>query len=200
MSEQGIQISGVTRGAFIARGAFAAAAALGADAVGPYVADALGRSADDARILSFALTLEYLEADLYQQGLARLALSPQSRALAQELGRHEKEHVTALAAAVRRAGATPPVKPTFAFPATDERSFLRLAQAVEEVGVSAYNGAAQAARSRAVVATIGTIVQVEARHAAALRLLRGRPPALAAFDRALTEAQAQAKVNTLLKG
>ena len=50
------------------------------------------------------------------------------------------------------------------------------------------------------LATIGTIVQVEARHAAALRLLRGRPPALAAFDRALTEPQAQAKVNTLLKG
>jgi len=199
MSVEGVQISGLTRGAFLARGALAAAAALGAEAAGPFVADALGRTADDAHVLSFALTLEYLEADLYRQALTGLALSPQSHALFQEIARHEKEHVTAVAAAIRRAGASPPSRPTFAFPATDERGFLRLAQAIEEVGVSAYNGAAQAARSRTVVATIGSIVQVEARHAAALRLLRGRPPALAAFDRALTEAQAQSKVNTLLK-
>ncbi len=53
--------------------------------------------------------------------------------------------------------------------------------------MSAYNGAAPSLESKELLATAGAIVQVEARHAAAIRLLRGELPADAAFDKELTE-------------
>jgi len=53
--------------------------------------------------------------------------------------------------------------------------------------VSAYNGAAPAIESTDVLAAAGSIVQIEARHAAAIRLQRGEAPAPAAFDEALTD-------------
>ena len=55
----------------------------------------------------------------------------------------------------------------------DEKSFLKTAQTFEDLGVSAYNGAAPAIESKEVLAAAGGIVQVEARHAAAIRSLRG---------------------------
>ena len=55
-------------------------------------------------------------------------------------------------------------------------------QTFEDTGVSAYNGAAPSIQSKELLATAGTIVQVEARHAAAIRLLNGEEPAPDAFD------------------
>ena len=52
--------------------------------------------------------------------------------------------------------------------------------------MSAYNGAAVDIQSKEVLAAAGGIVQVEARHAAAIRNLRGEDVTDAAFDEALT--------------
>ena len=51
--------------------------------------------------------------------------------------------------------------------------------------MSAYNGAAPQIQSTDVLAAAGSIVQVEARHAAAIRSLNGQPTTDAGFDKAL---------------
>jgi hypothetical protein len=68
---------------------------------------------------------------------------------------------------------------------TNERTFLKLAMTLEDTGVSAYNGAAPQIRSSEVLAAAGSIMQVEARHAALIRLRRGETPAPSAFDPAV---------------
>ena len=69
---------------------------------------------------------------------------------------------------------------------TSEASFLKIAKTFEDTGVSAYNGAAPTIKSGDVLAAAGSIVQVEARHAALIRLTRGKTPAPEAFDPAST--------------
>ena len=71
------------------------------------------------------------------------------------------------------------------FPITDLASFLELAQTLEDTGVSAYNGAAPAIESKEVLGAAGSIVQIEARHAAAIRFVNKVSTAPDAFDEAL---------------
>ncbi|CAN5169400.1 hypothetical protein BH18ACT14_BH18ACT14_07050 [soil metagenome] len=82
-------------------------------------------------------------------------------------------------------GGTPAEKPTFTFPMKDQASFLKLAQTLEDTGVSAYNGAGPAIKSKEVLAAAGSIVQIEGRHAAAIRLVNRDNPAPNAFDETL---------------
>ena len=82
--------------------------------------------------------------------------------------------MAALTQAIRRAGGKPVKKPTFVFPVTDQKSFLKLAYALENTGVGAYNGAGPSLRNKALLAAAGSIVQVEARHAASIAVLTGR--------------------------
>ena len=51
--------------------------------------------------------------------------------------------------------------------------------------MSAYNGAAPMIESAEVLGAAGSIVQVEARHAAAIRSLNGQPIADSGFDKPL---------------
>src|SRR3954449_7461486 len=87
----------------------------------------------------------------------------------------------------RGPGGKPVSAPKVTFPFKDEKSFLKLAIALEDTGVSAYNGAAPMISSKQVLGAAGSIVQVEARHAAAIRLLNGDDPAPAAFDPTLSK-------------
>ena len=80
-----------------------------------------------------------------------------------------------------------------------EKSFLELAQTFEDTGVSAYNGAAPMIRSKDVLAAAGGIVQVEARHAAAIRLLRDENPAPDAFDKTLSTDEVLKAVKPFVK-
>jgi len=86
-----------------------------------------------------------------------------------------------------------------AFPFKDQKSFLKLAQTFEDTGVSAYNGAAPMIKSAAVLGAAGSIVQVEARHAAAIRLLNGQPPAETGFDQTLSKNQVLTAVKPFIK-
>jgi hypothetical protein len=195
----GVEVHGITRGAFVLKGALAAGAVYGAATVGPFVGSAFAQSGGgDVDIVNFALTLEYLEADFYEKGLS-LGLSGDVKKLAKEFGDAEAEHVDALTATVKKLGGTPAKKPTFTFPMKDEQSFLKLAQTLEDTGVAAYNGAGPAIQSKEVLGAAGSIVQIEARHAAAIRLRLSQPPAPDAFDKTMDKAAVLKAVKPLIK-
>jgi hypothetical protein len=207
----GVEIHGVTRASFILRGALAAGAVYGAAAVTPFVSSAFAETSTttagstsaggvDAEILNFALTLEYLESDFYNVKGRELALSGQAKAYATLFGEEEQDHVVALSTVIKQLGGTPVKKPTFVFPASSQASFLALASVLENTGVGAYNGAAPSLQSKKILAAAGSIVQIEARHAAAINLLIGKSPTPnQGFDIPLTKTQVLAAVKPLIK-
>jgi len=184
-----IEVQGMTRHAFMARSAIAAGTVYGLSTVGPFVREAIAQEGGgDVDILNYALTLEYLEAAFYDQALKEVGgLSGQAKEIATTLRDNENEHVDAITATIKDLGGTPVKAPgvDFGKAFADEKSFLKTAQTFEELGVSAYNGAALDIESKDVLAAAGSIVQVEARHAAAIRTLRGEDISPAGFDEAL---------------
>jgi len=196
-----IEVHGMSRASFILRGAITAGAVYGATAVSPYVGNALAASGGgDVDILNFALTLEYLETDFYQVKGKAVGLSGEAKSLASLVGDQEAEHVAALTKAISAAGGTPVKKPTFVFPVSDQASFLKLAYVLENTGVGAYNGAGPSLQNKQYLAAAGSIVQVEARHAAAIGLLVNQPVTPdGAFDKPLTKAQVLAKAGPLIR-
>ena len=195
------EVHGMTRASFILRGALAAGALYGTASVAPFISSAFAETGGgDVEILNFALTLEYLETDFYKVKGKTVGLSGQAKAYATQFGAEEAEHVTALAAAIKQLGGTPVKKPTFVFPVTNESTFLKLASVLENTGVGAYNGAAPSLASKDVLASAGAIVQVEARHAAAIDLLIGTSPTPdQGFDRPLSKTEVLAKAGPLIK-
>jgi glutamine cyclotransferase len=194
----GVEVHGMTRSGFILKGALAAGAAYGASAVAPFVGSALAAS-PDVDILNFALTLEYLETAFYEKGKT-VGLSGQAKSLAKSFGDEEAEHVAALMKAITASGGKPVKKPMFVFPVKDQKSFLKLAYVLENTGVGAYNGAGPALKSKALLAAAGSIVQIEARHAASIALLTGMSiTPNGAFDKPLTKKQVLAAASPLIK-
>jgi len=197
-----VEVSGVTRSSFLLRGALAAGAVYGAGAVTPFVSEALAQTGGgDVEILNFALTLEYLESYFYNVTGKRIALSGTAKSYASMFGEQEQDHVEALTSAIESLGGKPVAKPTFVIPVHDQRAFMSLASELENTGVGAYNGAAPSLASKQVLAAAGSIVQIEARHAAAINLLLGKSPTpTQGFDVPLTKAQVLARVKPLIKG
>ncbi|HYG96322.1 MAG TPA: ferritin-like domain-containing protein [Solirubrobacterales bacterium] len=180
----------LSRSEVILKGALAAGAVYGALSVGPYVRRALAASGGgDVAILNFALTLEYLEARFYAEAKSRVRGSGELKSLVNLLASDEQQHVEALAATVKKLGGKPVAEPKFEFAYSGTSGFLELAQTFEDTGVSAYNGAGPMIKSKEVLAAAGGIVQVEARHAAAIRLQNKEEPAPVAFDEPLDEKQ-----------
>ena len=180
----------LSRSEVILKGALAAGAVYGAVMVGPFVGKALAMSGgSDVDILNFALTLEYLESSFYKGAKSRAKASGELMSLIELIGRDEDEHVGALTETIKKLGGKPVAEPKFDFPYSGTAGFLKLAQTFEDTGVSAYNGAAPQIKSKEVLEAAGSIVQVEARHAAAIRLQNGDEPAPVAFDPALSEAK-----------
>ena len=122
--------------------------------------------------------------------------------LANLISSDENEHVKALTSTIEDLGGKPVKAPgvDFGEAFADEAAFLKLAETFEDTGVSAYNGAAPMIQSADVLGAAGSIVQVEARHAAAIRLLNGESPAPEAFDMALDQEQVLKAVQPFVKG
>jgi hypothetical protein len=197
----GVEVDGLSRASFIMRGALAAGAVYGAGAVAPFVTNAFAASgASDVDILNFALTLEYLETDFYKVKGKTVGLSGPAKSLASTFGDEEAEHVAALTKAISAAGGKPVAKPKFVFPVSNPAGFLKLAYVLENTGVGAYNGAGPALKNKQYLAAAGSIVQVEARHAAAIALLTGAQiTPNGAFDKPLSKSQVLAKAGPLIK-
>jgi Ferritin-like domain len=197
-----VDVQGVTRQSFILRGAVATGAVYGLGAVGPFVKQAMAQGTGDVGIVNFALTLEYLEAAFYDQALKNVGgLSGETKELATTIRDNENEHVDTLKATVEKLGGTPAKVPMVDFgnAFSNEKSFLRTAQTFEDLGVSAYNGAGPSIRSKEVLGAAGSIVQVEARHAAAIRLMNGQSPTEGAFDKSLKKQEVLEMVKPFVK-
>ena len=196
-----IEVEGMSRSSFLLRGALATGAALGAGAIGPFVSRSVAADDGDVEILNFALTLEYLEAEFYEKHARRIRLSSDVRKVARRFGEQESAHVDALTKAIRAAGGMPAMKPTFKFPKGDESAFLKLAYDLENAGVSAYNGAGPLIKNKEYLSAAGSIVQIEARHAAEIGVLADRSTTPdGAFDKALDMDAILAKVKPLIAG
>lgn len=146
-------------------------------------------------VLNYALTLEHLETAFYRDGLAEFdsaafeELGFQSSVYdnLSEIAAHEAAHVETLAATVSDLGGEPVEEAGYDFGYDDAAGFLEVAQALEDTGVSAYQGAAQYLIDEDDLLTAAlTIHGVEARHAAYLALLNEANPFPEAFNPSLT--------------
>lgn len=130
-------------------------------------------------VLKFALTLEYLEDEFYRTGLDSGVISSADLPIFQTISAHETAHV-ALLKSVLGDNADP--KPTFDFtaggtfdPFGNYDQFKALSQGFEDTGVRAYKGqAANLIDNNDILTTALQIHSVEARHASAVRRLRGQ--------------------------
>lgn len=188
--------AGLDRAGFLKKGALAGGGLIAGSAMfGTFLASAEAAisttrrsKANDVRILNYALTLEFLEAEFYKQALANQAYGSSAplKRFAEVVARHEAKHVTFLRGAL---GAKAIKKPTFDFGDTvkDQAKFAATAQVLEDTGVSAYLGQVKNVFQGGVLQAAGTIVTVEARHAAWIRFINGETPAPADFDKPKSE-------------
>jgi len=128
-------------------------------------------SSGDLKIVNYALTLEYVEADFYMKVANSGLFRGNDLALIRAIGENEAEHVSALTATVKKLGGTPAARPQTKFPLEDAKSVLMLAATVENLGAAAYLGQAGRIENKEVLAAALSIHTVEARHASALNFL-----------------------------
>lgn len=153
------------------------------------------KPAADVDIVNYALTLEYVESDFYRAVIKRGLFRGKRLDLLKVIGDHELQHVEALANTVAQLGGKPAPKPKTRFKLGSPSAVAALAATVENLGASAYLGQAGNIKSKEVLAAALSIHTVEARHAAALNRLTGRPPTpQGAFAKPATMAQMLPKV------
>jgi hypothetical protein len=189
----------VSRRTFARRGLFAGLATAGVAAISRLNLPVFAQSTFvDADILQFALNLEYLEAEFYtvavtgqtlkQSGFTtgfaqgaegdtvgggKVALSGNVLTAAQAIMRDEQAHVRLLQGAL---GGRAVSKPAINLAAlgigfNSQNEFLILSRAFEDVGVSAYGGAAPLIRDGKILATAARILATEAEHTGVIREL-----------------------------
>jgi hypothetical protein len=156
----------------------------------------------DIDVLNYALTLEHLEATFYQQGQSRFsrgeftaapflggfgdAVSSKVYDYFNLIAEHERVHVQTLISVIQGLGGTPVTPCTYDFGYTNVDGYVAVAQALENTGVMAYDGAVALIQSAELQTAAATIATVEARHASYLNLLNGDVPFPDAFDTAKT--------------
>lgn len=153
----------------------------------------------DLAIVNYALTLEYLEAQFYDNVIASglFSGSPYLSTL-KTFGAEEHQHVAALHKVATSLG-TPATKPTGKFPLQSAASVTKLAATVENLGASAYLGQAPNIQSKEILAAALSIHTIEARHAATLNtVLKMSPTPDGAFAKPMTMSQVLAAVKPFI--
>jgi rubrerythrin len=144
---------------------------------------------DDIDILNYALTLEHLEYAFYRDGLDGFTADDFDEGIYDNLilvRDHEGAHVDALVATITDLGGEPVEEAEYDFGYEDADGFLAVASALENTGVSAYDGAGAAIENVDLLNAAGSIVAVEARHASYLNLVIGEDPFPASFETPLS--------------
>ena len=140
----------------------------------------------DIDVLNYALTLEHLEAAFYQMAghydLGTDGYGNSINGWMIAVGEHETAHVETLTQVIADLGDEPVVAAEYDFGVTDASSFLATAAIMENLGVAAYDGAAASIQDPGLLTAAGSIVAVEARHAAYLNLLTGASPFPEAYE------------------
>ena len=186
-------------GKWINRRTFAkAVSAAGAGILASATAGEAQAEITDNDILNFALNLEYLEAEFYTvitsgrtidqppfnipitgvgtpgptTGASQLNLSGDAflNATALELAFDERAHVQVLRSALGSAAIAKPAINFAPAAVTTIARFLQVARVLEDVGVTAYGGAAPLISSRAVLGTAARIALAEGIHTGNIRL------------------------------
>jgi rubrerythrin len=195
------EVDPFTRASFLKKAGLGAGAVVGGGAlfgVMPSIAMAGSVPASDVAILNFALTLEYLESAFYMEAVAKGSFNGDTNTFARVVSAHELAHVRFLQGALGKAAVK---KPTFDFKGTtsDQTKFEETATILEDTGVQAYLGQVGNIKAKAILKAAGSILPVEARHAAWIREIRlaktqGTLPAPSAFQGSKTKAQILAAV------
>ena len=125
----------------------------------------------DVGVLNYAYALEQLEAAFYTMVVKSpyVDMSADEKTLLGDIMDHEVAHRDFLKKALADK-AIPDLEVDFsAVDFKSRKSVLTTAMTFEDLGVGAYNGAGKLIKSPDYLAAAGTIVSVEARHAAAIR-------------------------------
>ena len=177
IQEMAEKVDPFTRASFLKKAGLGAGAVVGGGALMgaiPSMALASGKvAASDVAILNFALTLEYLESAFYTEAVAKGSFNGDTNTFARVVSAHELAHVKFLEGALGKAAVK---KPTFDFKGTttDQTQFEATATVLEDTGVQAYLGQVGNIKSKAILKAAGSILPVEARHAAWIRDIVGR--------------------------
>lgn len=147
----------------------------------------------DLDVLNYALTLELAENAFLRDNLPSfpdLGTDSFGFSVAEQVGlwaSQEAIHVATLTDVVASLGGTPVEEDVYDFEeeAADEDAFLETLLAFANLAVGAYNGGGQFLSDPALLTTAGTIVSVEARHAAYMGSVLDQSPFPDAFDPAL---------------
>jgi hypothetical protein len=143
----------------------------------------------DAAVLNYLLRVEYVQAELYREGLTDFTTAARIRQFdpyggqatidtLRSMGEQEAAHVEAIRSLITRLGMTPLPQCTVNFPRfATATELLQTAFAIENVGVSAYLGVVALLRIPQVQTGVASIASVQSRHAAFIGLLNGQSPA-----------------------
>jgi Ferritin-like domain len=157
----------------------------------------------DIDVLNYALTLEQFEAALYKVLIGTNLLSGVEQQYLTTFGAQEQQHVETLTGVIGQLGGTPVKAPgaynlAAAGPITTREQLLGVIQTVEDLGASAYLGAAGYIKDPMLLTAAVTIHAVEAEHAAVFRDLLGMAVAPDAVAKGTTPDDVIAKVTPFL--
>jgi hypothetical protein len=148
----------------------------------------------DVAVLNYLLRVEYVQAELYREGLLDFTTAARLRQFdpyggqatldqLRSLYEQDLSHQDILRTLIARLGGTPLPRCTVTFSRFAAASdMMQLAFAIENVGVSAYLGAVPLLRLPQVQAAVAAIASVEARHSAYIGILNGQSPSPAPAD------------------